>query len=78
MKKSITMRPDSRPVARILSRAGMLLFCVALAAAVCFECLRQYLHARFAYGSLAAAPARPGKVQREGVGMALTAGQRIA
>jgi hypothetical protein len=56
----------------------MLLFCVALAAAVGFEWLRQYLRARHANGSAARADARHAKVAPEAVGLALTMDHKIA
>jgi uncharacterized membrane protein SpoIIM required for sporulation len=75
---STTMKAGWHPAAQVLARAVMLLFCVALAAAVGFEWLRQYLHARYANASAARAAARQAKVAREAVGLALTMDHRVA
>lgn len=71
--RSTTMKAIAGTVARL----GMLLFCVALAAAVCFELLRQYLSARYADATTAEADGRAGKAL-EAPGLALTMRQKIA
>jgi hypothetical protein len=62
----------------ILARVLMLVFCVALAAAVFVESLRQHLSASYGHGAPAARELHHAGPSRQSAPLALTMDQRVA